>query len=952
MNCDISILKKYNENNKLTIFVGAGVSQSSNLPSWKDLIDMIKSELSIDNSETDYLKIAQLYYLSCGETVYYQNIKKYFPENIEPTEIQKLIFNLKPTNIITTNWDILLEKTAQDNGFIYDVISKDEHLVQSELENHIIKMHGDFRDNNIVFKEDDYINYKNNFPLIENYVKSILSTNAILFLGYSYGDINLKQITKWIQNNSKVMPPMFLVVSKENKNQSKYLENFGIKTIIIQAENVSFGLDSYSNKLATFLTYLDLDTENFIDIKQMSDYEIVNIIYNKLKPLDKLNAILLKQVESTLTNCGFSYNSGDVKNLIFLEFYDTLRTYDINKDTRKIFNQFRVILNTVTEKHSNEKDEEKKRKLFKTISKINEIVSILHKANIDGYIKTNDKNLFHKKIDEFGTFRIPKKINYNEKQLCNFEFDDFEANEINIKSLMNKVFFYYQKYEFLKAYNLNEKIIKLCLKQKNYIQLFLTMFNQNVLLSKIKDPWYLEDTNEKDKYKIAQDNIQLKPYNLDERFYELPKPIQKVLHEIKPFVNYDYLYKLSSGIDDELDKKVKQKKAIENNGGMTFDTNITRNYSKQKNLICFVLNNFIMMEQNFTFRTINKKLIKISLIRQMKNEHFTLDKMELFVTIKYIAHKDLIELLNEFENISFKIDIKNLNWLSIKVFPNLVKLFNENNTIYSHFSDELKNILYLCGLVKLNKKQTQVILNQIRILINGRKINLDIYEQINKFIDSQEYINQKDLIDIIEMMIHKIICYKANIWDYRVIENNSFWSPFKHLNKQNILYKNVTLIKKFLKELENYNEKQKMHLSQGFLINLYNISNDEIKELIKAFILNINVELNTSDLEDIDTNDTQSFDFNSLNNYGLQISFKLFLLIHELIKIDDKLIDEIKKYPVIDKDNLNYLGKITGQVRYLVEKLNIKELKELLSQLLKTIDEVKQKQQNNHTMII
>ena len=59
----------------------------------------------------------------------------------------------------------------------------------------------------------------------------------------------------------------------------------------------------------------------------------------------------------------------------------------------------------------------------------------------------------------------------------------------------------------------------------------------------------------------------------------------------------------------------------------------------------------------------------------------------------------------------------------------------------------------------------------------------------------QEYINQKDLIDIIEMMIHKIICYKANIWDYRVIENNSFWSPFKHLNKQNILYKNVTLIK-------------------------------------------------------------------------------------------------------------------------------------------------------------
>ena len=108
MNCDINILKNSNDKNKLTIFVGAGVSKSSNLPSWGDLIEMFKSDLSINDNETDYLKIAQLYYLSCGETVYYQKIKEFFPENIEPTIIQKLIFDLKPANIITTNWDILL----------------------------------------------------------------------------------------------------------------------------------------------------------------------------------------------------------------------------------------------------------------------------------------------------------------------------------------------------------------------------------------------------------------------------------------------------------------------------------------------------------------------------------------------------------------------------------------------------------------------------------------------------------------------------------------------------------------------------------------------------------------------------------------------------------------------------------------------------------------------------
>ncbi len=941
MNCNLNILKKYNDNNKLTIFVGAGVSKSSHLPSWEDLINKIKTELSISSSETDYLKIAQLYYLSCGETVYYQKIKEFFPENIEPTVIQKLIFDLKPAHIITTNWDILLEKTAQDNGLIYDIISKDEHLVQSELENHIIKMHGDFKYNNIVFKEDDYINYQFNFPLIENYVRSILSTNAILFLGYSYSDINLKQISKWIQNNSKTMPPMFLVVFNEDKNQNRYLENFGIKTIVIKKEDKSFHLDSYSNKLATFLSDLNSEEKSIEDINNMSNNEVIEFLLNRLEPLDNLNAILLNQVKSTLTNCDFLYEPTEHKNLVLLEFYDTLLTSDINKGIRKIYNRFREIL--FIGKTFNENEE-----------KILKIMSIFKKANVDGIVVTNDNE--HSKQYHIFPKILNNKINQTEKQLCNFDFNDLEANDNDINSLMKKTFLFYQKYEFLKAYKLNEKIIKLCLKQQNYLYLFLAMFNQNILLNNLKR--YLDNIGVGKEYKTASDAWQykVKPYNLDEKFYELPKTVQKILHEIKPFINYDYLYRFASVIEDELDKKVKQKKAIEIKSTMTWDSNVTRNYSKQKNLIHFVLNNFIMLERNYEFVTINKKLIKISLIRQMQREYYTLDKMELFSIVKYITYKDLIELIEDFDKFKLNIDTKTLNWLIIKVLPNIVNLFLKDKSIlYAHFGNELKNILYILSMEALNKKQLSVVLKEFKNLITNSSrqysMNLDIYKLINGFIDLQDNIKEKDLVDIIELMIDKIICNKGSIWDYQAIEDNYIWSPFKHLSNQKKSYGNTRLIKKFLDELSEYEIKKKIQLSQGFLYNIYLLSNEEIKEMIKDFILNINcTDIKETDLKDINIHNTQNFDFDSLDNYGLKISFKLFLAIHEFIDIDKIFIDEVNQYPEREKENIYFLGQITGQVRYLVEKMKIKDLEVLLSKLEEAIEQLNKRQKDIQSM--
>ncbi|EKP4998147.1 hypothetical protein P3O61_004513, partial [Salmonella enterica] len=94
-NKHIANILRAKDEESLAIFIGAGVSKSSEtktikMPSWGDLIDSLISDLNIEG-ETDYLKIAQLYYLTFGEHLYYKKIKDFFPDNIPHSKIHDLI---------------------------------------------------------------------------------------------------------------------------------------------------------------------------------------------------------------------------------------------------------------------------------------------------------------------------------------------------------------------------------------------------------------------------------------------------------------------------------------------------------------------------------------------------------------------------------------------------------------------------------------------------------------------------------------------------------------------------------------------------------------------------------------------------------------------------------------------------------------------------------------------
>lgn len=898
-----------NDDNSLAIFVGAGISKTSDtksfkLPLWSDLIEKFKKELNV-LSETDYLKIAQLYYLAFGEFAYYKKIKKYFPDYITPSNIHKLIFEINPHIIITTNWDNILERAIEENAYIYDLVCSDKDLVKSTLQNKLIKMHGDFKNHNIVFKEDDYINYQHNFPLIENYVKSILSTHTVLFLGYSYSDMDLKQIVKWIQNHSSVRPPMYLIACENNPNQIKYLENHGITTIVIEDINDKIdkenGVDDYYKKMFTFL--LTIKNQDEINIIENQD-ETIDYVLNKLEKLNELDGILIEQIQNVLTNCRYLF---DADSKPILEFHNELLTYDYNKITRNVYLEFVNILNDI------DKGE-------KPTPKIIKIFDILAKAGIKGIVTSKEDITSLAK--EYIPFANYIKVDDTEKYF-DFDFNGLTKSGSELNEIFELAFKHYNLDNLEESFALMEEAISICLKRRNYTWLFIAMFNRNVLLKKLK-----HDFNNRDRYKDCE------PYDLKEKFYTLTKDLKLALEPIYDFVNFSFLYRYEYDISTELNKKEKEKKTIES-GGMVLNSDIFKFSAKHENLVNFVLKNKIMIEDYTEYRAINENFVKIALIRQIEEKNITLTKTELYSCVKYIDYKELLPLLNEYYNKDsakkgkFQILNELKEWMINCVFENVTSQYVNSKKLSYRFHGYIENIIFLLSLTKLSHTESDKIFQLIENIVKNGRNSIDIFKSINLFLYIQHIlynleIDKKILINLIETIINKLVYGKFNMNEYFALTHNELSNLYGYADIKNVILENENLIDKLLHEISGYELSDKIDITQNFILNLYGLSNDNIKAKIKEFALSIKLE-----------------DEKELHK---KIIYELTLVIYDFTDMSENIITDLNNYLEQFKSGKSFssiLYVLDGQIDFLIKNKNIDSLNTISATLKEAINNYK-----------
>ncbi|MEQ8242369.1 SIR2 family protein [Fulvivirga sp.] len=819
-----------NNGNSLAIFVGAGISKSSEtdslkLPDWSDLIEDLKLELDIKD-EFDYLKIAQLYFLEFGEFVYYKKLKEYFPDYIKPSELHKLIFRINPHVIITTNWDNILERTIEENAFIYDTISSDIDLTKSSLQNKVIKMHGDFTNNNIVFKEDDYINYQLNFPLLENYLKSILSTHTVLFIGYSYNDFNLKQILKWIQKHSEVRPPMYITTFKNNNTSKKYFENHGVTSLNIEKEpklSISFS-SAYSEKTYSFLHRIkNLNERSVVKSESLT----LEFILGKLNIFGSLEGLLLDQIQTAFSNCGFTFDE-DERSI--LKFYQGELTGDYDLTRRNIYKNFVSILNEIDTKEK------------EPSGRILEIFKLLSKGDIKGIVLRNEKKPpFREWYIEFSKYLGKPKPDRSEKHL-NFDYLNFSKSNSDVIDLLEHSFILQQLERLEESFQVVEEAISLCLKQRIYPLLFVAMYNRNSLLWKLK--YSLGKRDMREKYD------EMEEYDLKERFFNLPHELRLAIEPIYNFVDQSSIISYAFRIAQDLKKTEDSRRTVES-GGMVFGSEVTKHASRHNNLINFVLRNTVMVEGLSAFKSINRHFVEISIHRQVQKSEVKLTKTELFACIKYIELKDLKVIFNDFYNGSdksgkFRIIETERDWLINKVFQNIVSLFLSSKEIFSNYDGYIQNTILILSVAKHSKKQFGEIVKIISRIIAEGNNTFSIFKSINLFLGIQYNLYKSEiepaiLLEMIENLINRLVTKKFNGHEYRAITTNELHNLYRYAREKEVIFDNYSMVERLIGEINDYNISDKIEVSQNLLLSIYDMSSQRVKELIKDFILKVDI---------------------------------------------------------------------------------------------------------------
>lgn len=591
------------QNNSLTFFVGAGISKLSNAPKWSELIDAFSDNLGIAKrgaySNEEFLSIPQMYYYSINQddTEYYSFIDHCFAKaELVPNAIHKLLFALNPHAFVTTNFDDLLEKAAVECCQSFKVVACDKEISQINGDRFILKLHGDLTHKNIVLKEEDYLNYSDNFKLTETLLRSIFATNTVVFIGYGLNDYNIKLILNWTKTllKDKFVKPLFIYTDDKelSKEELRYHESKGLHVIDFRKlTSTQPELVDYFHRYELVLSSISKTSKLSLD--GLTKEEAFDVLYDLLVPLDKLQALRIQDVKETL---GFKViiedrgviNTSVGENILLKYFVEILSMSDLEKNDLPT----------------------------DVLSKYHKISRVFQKARI--YYVFGDS---HKALEiegESSVFADPLCINFEYRSMIEYTKAEYTNNYDNYK----KAYYLAKLCKYADAYNLFVDVAVTSFKEKDYLLTFLAQANRNYLYSSMRS------VNNHILYHnmFDLDSVnggKLNDVQMKHLFEHLPLDTQQKYLCFKDLASTNSLYEIS--YDSFIDGK-KLQNAIESNTLEMGFSSGEKVFHRINNYLHFFLGNSLFMDEFAEFKNTIRNLMSLLLYKYSVQEKKVFDK--------------------------------------------------------------------------------------------------------------------------------------------------------------------------------------------------------------------------------------------------------------------------------------------------------------------------------------
>lgn len=228
------------------IMIGAGFSRSAarhvggdkRMPLWDSFTKTLIAELNPGDTNfsfSDPLRIAEEYRAFFGQAALNDRIRSEIDNDAWRTgELYKSLLELPWSEVMTTNWDTLLERAAEGvHGPYYTTVTKPTDLTWASSPR-IVKLHGTIGvTDTFVAAQEDYRTYPERFAPFVNFARQVFIENELCLLGFSGDDPNFLHWAGWVRDHlADHARKIYLVGAlKLTAARRKHLESINIAPI-------------------------------------------------------------------------------------------------------------------------------------------------------------------------------------------------------------------------------------------------------------------------------------------------------------------------------------------------------------------------------------------------------------------------------------------------------------------------------------------------------------------------------------------------------------------------------------------------------------------------------------------------------------------------------------------------------------------------------------------------